>query len=66
MDETPVYFDASWKTRHKQGCKIIEVRTTGAEKRHITAVLSCTSFGECFTTYDYIQKKATIKKPYYT
>ena len=47
MDETPVYFDTvPGKTLHTCGAKTIKVRTTGAEKRHLTVVLSCTILGE--------------------
>ena len=38
MDETPMYFDMSCNTTiDKKGTKTISVRTTGAEKRHLTA-----------------------------
>ena len=46
MDETPVYFDmVPSKTVDRKGKKSITVRTTKAEKRRITAVLSCTASG---------------------
>ena len=47
MDETPMYFDiVPNKTLNKVGAKTIVVCTTGAEKRHLTVVLSCTANGE--------------------
>ena len=47
MDETPAYFDTvPSKTVDKKGKKSIIVRTTKSEKRHITAVLSCTATGD--------------------
>ena len=47
MDETPVFFDTvPSKTVDTRGKKSIKVRTTGSEKRRITAVLSCTSTGK--------------------
>ncbi len=47
MDETPVYFDiVPGKTIQVKGRKMVRVRTTGSEKRHITVVLSCTANGD--------------------
>ena len=46
MDETPAYFDiCPNRTIAKKGEKSIIVRTTGAEKRHLTVVLSCSANG---------------------
>ena len=47
MDETPVYFDmVPSKTVNKKGAKTMKVRTTGSEKKRITAVPACTASGE--------------------
>ena len=47
MDETPVYFDlVPSKTVDMRGKKLIRVRTTKSEKKHITAVLSCAATGD--------------------
>ena len=47
MDETPLFFDmAPNRTVSQKGVKEVRVRTTGAEKRHITVVLACTGSGE--------------------
>ena len=41
MDETPDYFDmVSSRTLDKNGEKTINIRTTGAEKRHLTVVIA--------------------------
>ena len=46
MDETPVYFDlVPGKTINQVGAKSCIIRSTGAEKRHITAVLTVTADG---------------------
>ena len=47
MDETPMYFDvASNNTVENKGTKTISVRTTEAEKRHLTVVLAATADGK--------------------
>ena len=47
MDETPVFFDiVPGRTIEVRGRKTVQVRTTGAEKRHLTIVLSCTANGD--------------------
>ena len=46
MDETPVYFDLiPSKTIDKVGAKSCIIRSTGAEKRHVTVVLTVTADG---------------------
>ena len=46
MDETPAYFDiCPNRTVAVKGEKSIIVRTTGAEKRQLTVVLSCSANG---------------------
>ena len=47
MDETPLFFDVvPNKVIAKKGTKSIIVRTTGSEKRHLTATLSVLSNGD--------------------
>ena len=49
MDETPLYFDMPVShTIRKKGERQIRVKSTGAEKRRFTVVLSCTASGKCF------------------
>ena len=46
MDETPVYFDMPGsRTIERKGKKEVRVRSTGAEKRQFTAVLTSTAAG---------------------
>ena len=46
MDETPEYFDlVPGKTIDRVGVKSCVIRSTGAEKRHITVVLTVTGDG---------------------
>ena len=45
MDETPAYFDiVASKSVDKVGVKQCVIRSTGAEKRHLTVVLTVTAF----------------------
>ena len=47
MDKTPVYFDlVPNKVVDRVGVKSCIIRTTGAEKRHITVALTVTANGE--------------------
>ncbi|KAK7471496.1 hypothetical protein BaRGS_00035835 [Batillaria attramentaria] len=47
MDETPMNFDmVPNRTINKKGENTVSVRTRGAEKRHLTVVLTCTASGE--------------------
>ena len=47
MDETPMYFDlVPSRTIEKTGAKDLLVRTTGADKRHLTVVLTVTADGK--------------------
>ena len=58
MDETPMYFDMSGNTTiDKKGTKTISVRTTGAEKRHLTVVLAATADGQKGWMDDDLMKK---------
>ncbi len=46
MDETPAYFDVvASKSVDKVGVKQCVIRSTGAEKRHLTVVLTATADG---------------------
>ena len=46
MDETPMYFDLPSKVVDRVGAKSCIVKTTGAEKRHITIAMTVTANGE--------------------
>ena len=47
MDETPLFFDmVPSRTLEKRGAKEVRVKSTGAEKRHLTVVLACTGAGK--------------------
>ena len=47
MDETPLYFDMiPSRTLEKRGAKEVRIKSTGAEKQHITVVLACTGAGK--------------------
>ena len=47
MDETPLYFDMiPSRSLEKRGAKEVRVKSTGAQKRHITVVLACTGAGK--------------------
>ena len=47
MDETPMYFDLGpSRTIERMGAKEVLVRTTGADKRHLTVVLTVTADGK--------------------
>ena len=46
MDETSVFFDmAPEKSLVRRGIKSVTIRTSGAEKRHVTVVLTVTADG---------------------
>ena len=46
MDETPLYFDMPWShTVSKRGVREVRIRSTGAEKRRLTVILTCTASG---------------------
>ena len=47
MDETPLYFDMiPSRSLERKGAKEVRVKSTGAQKRHITVVLACTGAGK--------------------
>ena len=47
MDETPVYFDMPASTTvNKKGCREVQIRSIGAEKRRFTVILACTAAGD--------------------
>ena len=47
MDETPLYFDmVPSRSLEKKGAKDVRVKSTGAQKRHVTVVLACTGAGK--------------------
>ena len=47
MDETPLYFDMiPSRSLEKRGAMEVRVKSTGAQKQHITVVLACTGAGK--------------------
>ena len=57
-----MYFDTvPGKTLHTCGAKTIKVHTTGAEKRHLTVVLSCTALGEVLPLMIMFKGKRALK-----
>ena len=47
MDETPLYFDMiPSRSLEKRGAKEVCIKSTGAQKWHITVVLACTGAGK--------------------
>ena len=62
MDETPMYFDMPGNTTiEKKGTKTISVRTTGAEKRHLTVVLAATADGQMLPPMVIFKGKRNLK-----
>ena len=46
MDKTPIYFDTvPAKTVNRKGAKTVHIRTTGSNKRRVTAAICCTAAG---------------------
>ena len=62
MDETPMYFDmVPSRTIAKKGMKEVRVRTTGAEKRPVTNVLTCTASGKTMPPMIIFKGKSKIQ-----
>ena len=62
MDETPMYFDMASNTSvDRRGEKTISIRTTGAEKRHLTVVLSATADGQMLPPMIIFKGKRMLK-----
>ena len=62
MDETPMYFGmASNSTIEKKGTKSVSIRTTGAEKRHLTVVLAASADGSMLPQFVIFKGKRTLK-----
>ena len=62
MDKTPMYFDmTSNKTVERKGAKTVSVRTTGAEKRHLTVVLTVTADGKMLPPMIIFKGKRELK-----
>ena len=62
MDETPMYFDmASNTTIEKKGTKSVSIRTTGAEKRHLTVVLAASADGSMLPPFVIFKGKRKLK-----
>ena len=62
MDETPMYFDMTTnKTVNLKGAKTVSVRSTGADKRRLTAVLAATSDGKMLPPMIIFKGKRALK-----
>ena len=62
MDQTPVYFEICLnKTVAPKGEMSVTVHTTGAEKRHLTAVLSCSVSGALLPTMIIFNRQREIE-----
>ena len=62
MDETPMYFDMACNTSvDRRGKKTISIRTTGAEKRHLTVVLAATANGQMLPPMIIFKGKRMLK-----
>ena len=62
MDETPMYFDlVPGKTIDRVGVKSCVIRSTGAEKRHITVVLTVTADGSMLPPMVIFKGKRRLK-----
>ena len=62
MDETLMYFDmASNTTFEKKGTKSVSIRTTGAEKRHLTVVLAASADGSMLPLFVIFKGKRKLK-----
>lgn len=62
MDETPAYFDlVPDKTVDRVGAKSCTIRSTGAEKRHITIVLTVTTNGTMLPPMMIFKRKRCLK-----
>jgi len=62
MDETPVYFDlVPGNTISQTGVKSVRIRSTGAEKRHITAVLAVSAAGNVLPPMVIFKGKRELK-----
>ena len=64
MDETPLYLDMPGSTTvNKKGCREVRVRSTGAEKRHLTVILACTAAGDMLPPMVIFKGKRALKNP---
>lgn len=64
MDETPMYFDlVHGKTINQKGEKSVLIRTTGAEKRHLTVVLAVSADGDVLPPMIIFKGKRALKFP---
>ena len=62
MDETPMFFDmVPGKTVGKKGVKEVRVRSSGAEKRRLTVVLSCAASGDMLPALAIFKGKRKLK-----
>ena len=62
MDETPIYFDMPGAhTIHKKGSRQVHIRSTGAEKRRFTVILTCTAAGDMLPPMIIFRGKRALK-----
>ena len=63
MDETPLYFDMpSSRTISKKGVREVRIRSTGAEKKRLTVILTCTASGIMLPPTLIFKGKRALKK----
>ena len=63
MDETPLYFDMpTSRTISKKGVREVRIRSTGAEKKHLTVILACTASGIMLPPMLIFKGKRALKK----
>ncbi len=62
MDETPLYFDMPGShSVHKKGAREVRIRSTGAEKRRLTVILTCTAAGDMLPPMVIFKGKRALK-----
>ena len=62
MDETPTYFDmVPDRTVSKRGAREVRVRSSGAKKRRLTVVLTCTASGNVLPALTIFKGKRRLK-----
>ncbi len=62
MDETPMYFDmVPGYTINKKGAKEVHIRSSGSDKKRMTAVVTCTGSGLMLTTLAIFKGKRKLK-----
>ena len=62
MDETPMYFDiVPGYTINKKGARNVQIRSSGAEKRRLTIVVTCTGSGDMLPALAIFKGKRKLK-----